>query len=82
MKCDCMIHRYHIAHICECGHLLSHSQGDMNEHRHHEMIDFAPEEYKHGQTASQVYNWLQVKGVLPYGTKAHEAVYDYAANNW
>ena len=78
--CECLIHRYHIAHICSCGKLLSHSQGDWEVHKNHKMISFNPIEYRHGTTAKEVYDRLIAFGyVLGGGTEEERAVYDYFA---
>ena len=36
-KCDCIVHRYHVAHICECnGEIFAHSQAQCDQHRFHQ----------------------------------------------
>ena len=77
--CECLIHRYHIAHICECGKLYSHSQRACDEHRGHRCINFPSGDYLHGWTVSEMYDYLAVRGMLPYGTDTHEVVYDKMA---
>ena len=80
--CPCLFHRYHIAHICECGQLYSHSQSECDEHRFHDCISFDSGFYQHGDTAKGVFDKLTFYGVLPYGTKAMEKVYTFACDNW
>ena len=55
-QCECLIHRYHVAHICGCGKLISHSQAEMDQHRTHEgeWLDFDPDIYEHGDTADDI----------------------------
>ena len=81
-NCECLIHRYHVAHICECGKLYSHSQGECDEHRGHQCINFPSGDYLHGWSAHEMFDCLTVQGTLPYGTDEYKAVYDYAANHW
>ncbi len=77
----CMYHRYHVVHICGCGKLHSHSQGDCDAHRLHKIgIDIPSEYYYHGDTADMLFNRLQIYGLLPYGTKGLENVYDFMAD--
>ena len=54
--CDCIYHRYHVVHVCGCGALISHSQGDWNEHRLHEgeMVTLDSAKYQNGDTAETV----------------------------
>jgi hypothetical protein len=81
-NCQCWFHRYHAAHICECGKLYDHSQGSCDEHRQHKCVSFDTKYYKHGDKAKDVFDRLMVMGIMPYGTDSFRAVYDYAANNW
>lgn len=67
LGCDCPIHRYHVAHICACGEVISHSQSAWDAHRFHGgMLNFSPEWYKHGDTSEEVFDRLHVFGELPY----------------
>lgn len=78
--CECVIHRYHVAHLCSCGRVISHSQADWDTHRFHEhMINFEPKQYKHGDSFRDVFDRLSVAGTLPYGTPAFEAIYTLLA---
>ena len=81
-ECECLIHRYHCAHLCECGQLFAHSQSQCDEHRQHDYITFDSELYKHGNTAKDMFDRLSIMGLLPYGTEAYEKVYNYAAEHW
>lgn len=78
-KTPCPMHLYHVAHLCECGKLYSHSQSDCDRHRQHRCINFDPIHYSHGETARDVFDKLAVMGTLPYGTESFDAVYDYFA---
>jgi len=80
--CQCIVHRYHVAHICECGKLYSHSQGDCDEHRGHDCINFDPFFYRHGSKAKDTLDLLNVMGLLPYGSEALTKVFNYASDNW
>lgn len=77
--CDCEFHRYHIAHICECGALYPHIQADCDTHRAHDCIGVDPTFIKHGDTASAVFDRLMLLGLLPYGEAAYGKVYDKMA---
>ena len=63
LRCECLIHRYHVAHICGCGKLISHSQAEMDQHRTHEgeWLDFDPDIYEHGDTADDILRKLGPK---------------------
>jgi hypothetical protein len=54
--CSCLYHRYEIVHICPCGELISHSQGDWDEHRFHEgdWRTVHSSLYRHGDTAQDL----------------------------
>ena len=54
--CDCAIHRYHVAHLCSCGTIVSHSQNMWNEHRRHDMLNFNPTCFTHGDSFSEIFN--------------------------
>jgi hypothetical protein len=78
----CMMHRYHVVHICGCGTLHSHSQGDCNDHRLHPIGISIPARFcNHGETAHDLFDKLTVYGLLPYGTKGYENVYSYFAEH-
>ena len=77
--CACPIHRYHVAHLCECGILYSHRQSECDEHRGHACVNFEPDAYMHGWTAREMFDDLMVKGALPLGTSACEKVCDFFA---
>jgi len=63
-KCSCMIHRYHVAHICACERIISHSQGDWDKHKHceeiyrKEMLNFPSSLYEHGDLPTDIYRKL------------------------
>lgn len=77
LPCDCIMHRYNTVYLCGCGQLISHSQGDWNDHRlHPNGINIPSEYYHHGDTAQTLFDRLQVYGCLPYGTPGYNAVYD------
>ena len=50
--CECLIHRYHVAHICQCGEIIAHSQSAWDYHKNHgEMVSFNPTlHYAHGDS--------------------------------
>jgi hypothetical protein len=76
----CMMHRYNTVYLCSCGALVSHSQGDWNEHRLHTNGISIPARYwNHGESAAELFDKLQVYGLLPYGTVGYSAVYDHFA---
>jgi hypothetical protein len=78
----CVIHRYHVVHLCGCGKLYSHSQGDCNEHKLHPIgINIPSRFYNHGETAKQLLDKLQVYGLLPYGENGLNNVYFYFSDN-
>jgi hypothetical protein len=79
-SCPCLAHRYHVVHICGCGELYTHSQGDCNDHRLHPVgIDIPSRFYNHGETARGLFDKLMVYGLLPYGAKGLENVYSSMA---
>lgn len=80
MNCSCIIHRYHVAHVCECGKLYSHSQTDCDTHRGHKCVNIPARDVNHGMTAWEAFELLAVRGTLPYGTESFQAVYDYFAS--
>lgn len=59
-ECECMFHRYTAVHICPCGAVISHSQGDWDEHRLHIRDNpdgyetFNSYIYEHGDTAEDL----------------------------
>ncbi len=74
--CTCKIHRYHVAHLCSCGRLISHSQGDWDSHKHHTaMIDVDPTWYRHGDTSDDTFGRLNAYGLLPYFDPNYTDVY-------
>jgi len=76
LGCECLEHRYHVVTICGCGKLISHSQAECDEHRlHPNGINIPSEWYKHGDTASELFDRMSAYGLLPYGTEGFEAVY-------
>lgn len=80
LGCECPIHRYHVAHLCECGKVISHSQADWDAHRFHgEMINFSPEQYRHGDSFREVFDRLHARGTLPYGESSFERIYSILA---
>jgi hypothetical protein len=81
MGCACEYHRYEVAHICECGALHSDSPADSDAHRAHDGLTFDSKLVKHGDSARDVFDRLQVIGLLPYGTEAYGKVYDYMADH-
>lgn len=58
--CECTIHRYHCAHVCECGQIASHSQSSWDYHKFHgSMLTFDVALYAHGDTAEDVLRKLR-----------------------
>lgn len=76
LSCECVFHRYHVAHICECGALYSHSQADCDKHRMHDCLSFDPKEYKHGDKARDVFDRLVAAGTVDLFAPAFRKVYD------
>lgn len=75
IKCECLIHRYHVAHLCACGEVISHSQGDFDSHKHHGgMIGFHPDLYEHGDGFTDVWERLGREGKLPTDSREFEVV--------
>lgn len=78
--CECLVHRYHVAHLCACGEIISHSQAAWDAHKFHAgMIDFDPELYKDGMTASELFDTLMVYGTDVFAP-GYRAVYGYFAD--
>jgi len=76
------INLYHVAHICKCGKLCSHSQGEFDDHlKYCEFISFPTEEYyNEGDTAAIVFDRLIAYGAINLDNPAWEKVYMYFAN--
>ena len=77
----CIMHRYESVYICGCGQLISHSQGDWDEHRLHPIgISIPSEYYAHGDTAKDLFDRLSVYGELPYFDEGYRNVYNAIAD--
>jgi hypothetical protein len=80
MVCECEMHRYSVVHICECGRVISHSQGDWNTHKNHGAMLTTPSyHYQHGDTAKTLFDRLHAYGKLDYGSDAFRKIYDVIA---
>ncbi len=80
LGCDCIVHRYHVAHLCACGTVLDHSQGTWNRHRAHRMLNFSPKQYKHGWGFSETFDYLSAMGLIDLFAEAYPAVYEATAS--
>ena len=75
-NCTCLIHRYHVAHICICGKIISHSQADFNQHKNHGgLLNFDPVWYKHGDTVTTLWDRLHGYGLLDYFNPDYTEIY-------
>jgi hypothetical protein len=74
--CECLIHRYHVAHVCECGKLYPHSQAACDEHRSHVCLNIDSDLVEHGDTGDNVFDFLIVTGLgvrQPHFQEVHHA---------
>lgn len=75
-KTPCLYHRYETVYICGCGKLVSHSQGDWNDHRlHPNGINIPSYRFYHGDTVFTLFDRLHGYGLLPYFDPNYRTVY-------
>lgn len=81
--CECVIHRYHIGHLCLCGEVISHSQAAFDYHKFHGgMLDFDTFWYKHGDTLADIFDRYVGYGFNSWWIENNRKVYNEIADKF